>query len=197
MLDLVLEKALAKEVDRRYQSMREFHNDLREVRRLLVGGTGTRPLPRLDVLLAKQPPAAVPPPPAPSAAGAATIITGHQRKFDADEEVERPLQISKAFDSFNATVKLAALTQQTSEFSDYISTTQKMRANGNAPGADACRRVEDRPGHHPARRHHGLPAHAGLSRPADPADGRPDPALARGHRAAHRHAVSLGYNSRR
>jgi serine/threonine-protein kinase len=137
MLDLVLEKALAKEVDRRYQSMREFHNDLREVRRLLVGGTGTRPLPRLDVLLAKQPPAAVPPPPAPSAAGAATIITGHQRKFDADEEVERPLQISKAFDSFNATVKLAALTQQTSEFSDYISTTQKMRAYGNAPGAGA------------------------------------------------------------
>jgi serine/threonine-protein kinase len=137
MLDLIMEKALAKEVDRRYQSMREFHNDLREVRRLLVGGTGTRPMPRLDVLLAPRPPVAVPAAAAASASGAATIITGHQRKFDAENEVERPLQISKSFDSFNATVKLAALTQQTTEFNDYISTTQKMRAYGSAPGASA------------------------------------------------------------
>jgi serine/threonine-protein kinase len=125
MLDLILEKALAKEVDRRYSSMREFHNDLREVRRLLVGGTGTRQLPKLDVLLAKKPPAAIPP--AAPAAGAATIITGHQRKF-GDEDDERPLKISKEFDSFNATVKLAALTQQTAEFREFITETQKMRA---------------------------------------------------------------------
>jgi serine/threonine-protein kinase len=129
MLDLILEKALAKEVDRRYQSMREFHNDLREVRRLLVGGTGTRQLPKLDVLLAKKPPAAIPPA-VPAAAGAATVITGHQRKFD--EEGERPLKISKEFDSFNATVKLAALTQQSTEFREFITETQKMRAYNEA-----------------------------------------------------------------
>ena len=85
MLDLIMEKALAKDVERRYQSMREFHNDLREVRRLLVGGTGSRPLPRLDALLAPKAPGA----PAgaqgtnpPSGSGP---ITGHQRKFDEDD----------------------------------------------------------------------------------------------------------------
>ena len=134
MLDLIMEKALAKDVERRYQSMREFHNDLREVRRLLVGGTGSRPLPRLDTLLAPKAPGA----PAgaqgtnpPSGSGP---ITGHQRKFDEDDVAGQPLKISKQFDSFSATVKLAAMTQQTAEFREWITETQKMRAfTGAAP----------------------------------------------------------------
>ena len=83
MLDLILEKALQKDVERRYQSMREFHNDLREVRRMLVGGTGSRQMPRLDMLLAPKPAAAAA---APAVGTGSGPITGHQRKFDEDEE---------------------------------------------------------------------------------------------------------------
>src|SRR5258705_462679 len=50
MLDLILEKALAKDLDRRYQSIRELCNDLRDVRRLLTGATGARPLVPLDAV---------------------------------------------------------------------------------------------------------------------------------------------------
>jgi serine/threonine-protein kinase len=128
MLDLMLEKALAKDVERRYQSMREVCNDLREVRRLLVGGTGSRPMPRLDSLLAPKPAAA------PAAGSATGPMTGHQRKFEEDDVAGQPLKISKQFDSFSATAKLAAMTQQTAEFREWITETQKMRAfTGAAP----------------------------------------------------------------
>src|SRR5258705_9602649 len=105
MLDLIMEKALAKDLERRYQSMREFYNDLRDVRRLLVGGTGPRPVASIDAaLLAPKPPAA----------GAAPgLITGQQRTFETGEEAGQALKVAREFDSFGATVKLAALTQQT------------------------------------------------------------------------------------
>ncbi len=132
MLDLILEKALAKGLDQRYQSMRELCNDLRDVRRLLTGATGARPLVPLDALAPKMPSSDV----------ATGPITGHQRVFETDEEAGRPLKVAKEFDSFSATVKLAALTQQTSEFRDYITETQKMRAYAGAlPGAAAPARV--------------------------------------------------------
>jgi serine/threonine-protein kinase len=127
MLDLILEKALAKDLDRRYQSIRELCNDLRDVRRLLTGATGARPLVPLDALAPKAP-----------VSGIATgPITGHQRTFETDEEAGRPLKAAKEFDSFSATVKLAALTQQTGEFRDYITQTQKMRAYTGAPSPAA------------------------------------------------------------
>ncbi len=128
MLDLIMEKALAKDLERRYQSMRELYNDLRDVRRLLVGGTGSRPLAPLGALLAPKPA---------SADAAPGLITGQQRTFETGEEAGRALSVSKEFDSFGATVKLAALTQQTGEFREYITETQKMRAyTGAAPGAE-------------------------------------------------------------
>jgi eukaryotic-like serine/threonine-protein kinase len=127
MLDLIMEKALAKDLERRYQSMRELYNDLRDVRRLLVGSTGARPQLPLDALLPAKPP---------SSGTAPNPITGHQRKFEGAEEAGQPLKVSKEFDSFSATVKLAALTQQTGEFREYITETQKMRAyKGLAPDA--------------------------------------------------------------
>jgi len=118
MLDLIMEKALAKDLDRRYQSMRELCNDLRDVRRLLTGATGARPLVPLDALAPKKPSGDV----------ATGPISGHQRTFETDDEAGRPLKVAKEFDSFSATVKLATLTRQTAEFRDYITETQKMRA---------------------------------------------------------------------
>ena len=131
MLDLIMEKALAKDLDRRYQSMRELCSDLRDVRRLLTGATGARPLVPLDALAPK----------APESGATTGPISGHQRVFDTEDAAGQPLKVSKEFDSFSATVKLAALTQQTAEFRDYITETQKMRAYTGAvpqPAAPAA-----------------------------------------------------------
>lgn len=114
MLDLILAKSLAKTVDERYQHMNEFANDLREVKRQLLSA-------------------------APAAIGAASPAAAAQTtsetspiagRFINKEEAEeiKPLKLAKAFDSFDATVKLAALTQQTATFQPYISETRKLRA---------------------------------------------------------------------
>jgi hypothetical protein len=117
-------------VERRYAAMRDLCNDLRDVRRMLASGTGSRPMPNLQTLLG--PKAAAPA--APATGTGTGPITGHQRKFDDEGDGVRPLKMSKEFDNFSATVKLAALTQQTSEFREYITETQKMRAfTGAAP----------------------------------------------------------------
>ena len=116
MLDLIINKALAKTVDERYQSMREFANDLSDVKRLLVAR------PTEDT-----PPAAV----AATANGNISINTlsiGRYQKKDAPADDAQPLKIAKAFDSFDATLKLAVMTNQTAEFGQYISDTRKMRA---------------------------------------------------------------------
>ena len=113
MLDLIVAKALAKPVDDRYQSMRELVKDLREVRRLLLNATGAP-----TVYAATAPPSAPAQPP-PMAGRLQT---------DPNEDSAKALKLAKQFDSFDATMRLAALTQQTEEFRDYISETQKMRA---------------------------------------------------------------------
>ncbi len=114
MLDLIINKALAKTVDERYQSMREFANDLNDVKRLLVTRT-------VEIT-----------PPAPATAQGnistnALSIGRYQKKDETTEDAE-PLKIAKAFDSFDATLKLAVMTNQTAEFDQYISDTRKMRA---------------------------------------------------------------------
>jgi hypothetical protein len=67
-------------------------------------------------------------------------ITG---RFQASEEkVVEPLKLAKKFDSFGATMRLAALSQQTEEFREYISETQKMRAyTGEIENSSPSRRV--------------------------------------------------------
>ena len=45
-----------------------------------------------------------------------------------DDETVTPLAISKTFDSFDATLRLAAMTDQTEDFREYITQTSKMRA---------------------------------------------------------------------
>jgi serine/threonine protein kinase len=114
MLDLIVAKALAKPIDDRYQSMRDLVKDLREVRRLLLNASGAP-----AVYAAKSPPPRVAPVLPPPMAG--------RLQAEPDEDSVNALKLAKQFDSFDATMRLAALTQQTEEFRDYISETQKMR----------------------------------------------------------------------
>jgi serine/threonine-protein kinase len=118
MLDLIVAKALAKNVDERYQTMREFGSDLRAVRRQLFGATGEMP-----AITMNMPPV----PERPGKSGPPTI-TGRFQKEASEEAAIEPLKLAKRFDSFSATLRLAAASQQTEEFREYISETQKMRA---------------------------------------------------------------------
>ena len=128
MLDLIVAKALAKSVDDRYQTMREMASDLRQVRRQLTGGaTGERPILAISI----------PPKALPAETSTQAIASGRFVKAENEEE-SVSLKLAPQFDSFSATVKLAALAHQTEEFKEYITETQKMRAyKPDAAGAPA------------------------------------------------------------
>ncbi len=116
MLDLVIAKAMAKTVDERYQTMQEFASDLNEVKRLLLSK-----LPGGKVVASQSPAPSKPIPFDALSAGR------YQKKNDSTDET-KPLKIAKSFDSFDATLKLAAMTNQTAEFAKYISDTKQMQA---------------------------------------------------------------------
>ena len=113
MLDLVIAKALAKSAEERYQTMRELADDLNEVKRLL---------------LAQQPSGKMVAAQSPPPGKLDTLGVGLYQKKNESVDEAKPLKIAKAFDSFEATVKLAAMTNQTAEFGQYISDTKKMKA---------------------------------------------------------------------
>jgi len=126
MLDLIVAKAMAKSVDDRYQAVKEFADDLREVRRQL---DASKP----SVALKAR--SAPPPTRAPSESlltDSTTVPLSTDGRFDKaavrEDESTKPLGIAKSFDSFDATLRLASMTNQTEEFRDYITITQKMRA---------------------------------------------------------------------
>ena len=125
MLDLVVAKAMAKQLDDRYQTIKELGDDLREVRRQI---DSTRPAAVLKASSAVASPsrgaAALPAPE--RHADTATLPMGEGRNKEGEEA--KPLALAKTFDSFDATLRLAAMTDQTEDFRDYISATQKMRA---------------------------------------------------------------------
>jgi serine/threonine-protein kinase len=128
MLDLIVAKAMAKTLDDRYQSVKEFADDLREVRRQL---DAARPSVALKARSA-------PPPPQRHSgaelvsADVSTIPMAADARVEKaplkDDETTKPLSFAKGFDSFDATLRLASMTNQTEEFEDYITATQKMRA---------------------------------------------------------------------
>ena len=125
MLDLIVAKALAKTTDERYQSMREFAADLGQVKRMLAA---KQPSGAAIATFAKQSP--------PTAKPVSLESLGVSRYQTEPAEEVKPLKLSKGFDSFSATLKLAAMTNQTDEFKQYISETQKMRAyQGKIEGA--------------------------------------------------------------
>jgi serine/threonine-protein kinase len=135
MLDLIVAKALAKNVDERYQTMREFAADLRRIGRQLLGLTGERPALSMPMQAPERPASAGPP-----------TITGRFQKEASEEKGVEPLKLAKKFDSFGATMRLAALSQQTEEFREYISQTQKMRAyTGKTEDSTPPRRATQAP----------------------------------------------------
>jgi serine/threonine-protein kinase len=125
MLDLIAAKAMAKLLEDRYQTIKELADDLREVKRQM---DAAKPATALKATTA--PPQARPAPtPAASLVDTATIpIAGSGGGKDKEEEPAKPLALAKSFDSFDATMRLAAMTDQTEDFREYITQTQKMRA---------------------------------------------------------------------
>jgi serine/threonine-protein kinase len=124
MLDLIVAKAMAKLLEDRYQSIKELADDLREVRRQI---DSTRPAAAIKASTAPVMARATAPIAVPERhVDTATMPMGEAAK-DKDDE-GKALTLAKTFDSFDATLRLAAMTDQTEEFRDYISATQKMRA---------------------------------------------------------------------
>jgi serine/threonine-protein kinase len=129
VLNFIAAKALAKNLDDRYQQARDFAADLREARAALLGDASS---PQLIALKAQEPvPFAEPVMPLTRQEDrrAAAGIVAHERiEPTADPaELSNPpaLGLSKAFDSFDATMRLAALTGMEQEL-DRFSETQKI-----------------------------------------------------------------------
>jgi serine/threonine-protein kinase len=128
MLDLIAAKAMAKLLEDRYQSIKEFADDLREVRRQM---DASRPATALKATTAPPTPPRAPAPiiPQEPLVDTATIpLAPAPGPAAKDDDSGKALALSKTFDSFDATLRLAAMTDQTEDFRDYITATQKMRA---------------------------------------------------------------------
>jgi serine/threonine-protein kinase len=126
MLDLIAAKAMAKLLEDRYQTIKEFADDLREVRRQMDAG---RPAAALKATTAPVTQVRNPTPiPVPERMVDTATIPLAADASVKDDEASKALALSKTFDSFDATLRLAAMTDQTEDFRDYITQTQKMRA---------------------------------------------------------------------
>jgi serine/threonine-protein kinase len=141
MLDLIVAKAMAKLLEDRYQSIKELGDDLREVRRQM---DSSRPAAALKAATAPAPGRAV-------EKLSETVPLNVESGGSKDEEAP-PLSLAKTFDSFDATLRLAAMTDQTSDFKDYISETQKMRAYRGRiePGSPLAEQVKKQEAPKPA-----------------------------------------------
>ena len=135
MLDLIVAKAMAKLLEDRYQTVKELADDLREVRRQLDSSRPAAALKATNAPTMPKKPASILGTPAVDTATLPSAAPADERK---DEE--KPVPLAKTFDSFDATLRLAAMTDQTEDFREYISQTQKMRAyKGRIEGPHAAK----------------------------------------------------------
>jgi eukaryotic-like serine/threonine-protein kinase len=104
IVDLVVAKALAKDVEERYQTAKELIADLRECKNVVHGFATTQPLHRSATGTL---------PPVPNATRRQDKVLAIRSPGDkaAQNEPEKPGRaLSKAFDSYEATMRLAAMT---------------------------------------------------------------------------------------
>ena len=126
MLNFIVAKALAKGVDDRYQDARELANDLRACRDSVLR-SGAAPTP-------SQPPA-----PSREKLEDAEISAASRAEMDAEESKPvATLGLSTAFDSFNATMKLAALTNDEKEVEEFSKTLKMARPSMDAINQSAA-----------------------------------------------------------
>jgi serine/threonine-protein kinase len=134
VLNFIVAKALAKNLDDRYQNARDFARDLREV---LVAGHGAAASPDTPPMPA-QGPAHAQPAPVPFSrhedkverllAAASVDAAGQEPdagETSAQENTQPSLRLSEAFDNFSATMRLAALTGMEKDL-DQFSESQKV-----------------------------------------------------------------------
>jgi serine/threonine-protein kinase len=117
MLDLIVAKAMAKLLEDRYQAVKELADDLREVRRQM---DHSKPAAALKAMTQPVSQRAI----VKDLADTDTLPMGTKQRDDDT----KPLALNKTFDSFDATMRLAAMTDQVDDFKEYITATQKMRA---------------------------------------------------------------------
>ena len=105
MVDLIITKALAKGVEERYQSAREFADDLKNCRDLLLGKQSA------PAGLHDSGPGAPPPPSFTRTQDNRLAALKSAPGAVAEWEPSKGLALAKSFDSYEATLKLAALTE--------------------------------------------------------------------------------------
>ena len=116
MLNFIVAKALAKGLDNRYQNAQDFANDLRACRDTLPRSNAPAPANITFAASSTQLPN--------------SIRSVGREEADADES--RPVAtmgLSAAFDSFSATMKLAALTNSSEEIEELSRTLKMARPN--------------------------------------------------------------------
>jgi serine/threonine-protein kinase len=134
VLNFIVAKALAKNLDDRYAAARDLANDLREARAAVLGLAANPSLVASHPLEAA--PFITPPVSATRLDDRRAAITGiavttaeqearEGTEFEPGESSSPALGLSKAFDSFDATMRLAALTGMEKEL-DEFSETQKI-----------------------------------------------------------------------
>jgi eukaryotic-like serine/threonine-protein kinase len=151
MLNFIVAKALAKGLDDRYQDARELANDLKACRdSVLRSGAASSP---------SQPPA-----PSRAKLGDAEVSAASRAEMDAEESKPvATLGLSTEFDSFNATMKLAALTNDEKEVEEFSKTLKMTR-----PSMDAINQSAATPKPRPAaQRQSAMPPRPAVSRAPD------------------------------
>ena len=144
MLNLVVAKAIAKAPEERYASAAQFALDLRECKKLIEesaagAAPAERALPGGALAQAKLDPES-------NVSLAADELPG-TRRDDAAHPVNEPaltLGVANAFDSFEATLRLAAQTGMTQELQEY-ERTHRLRRAQPAPEDEAASAVLSEP----------------------------------------------------